>query len=95
MKALLKILYILLLVVLLSMTIGCDNQDDSVGASSNNIEARLSKLEEGLAALEEKVSGGLYDNPWGTQSIEARLKALEDKLGVDENPWAVNPWANP
>ncbi len=52
----------------------------------------LDALNARLTNLEEKILGGLYDNPWSQQSLEARVKALEDKLGVDprgmENPWA-------
>lgn len=52
----------------------------------------LGALDARLTNLEEKVLGGLYDNPWSQQSFEARLNALEEKLGVDprgmENPWA-------
>jgi len=90
-----KILSILFLVILLAMTIGCGSQVTSASKSTvpfAELREELDALDARLTNLEEKVLGGLYDNPWSQQSFEARLKALEEKLGVDprgmENPWA-------
>lgn len=87
-----KILSILLAILILVISLtACSSQPDSIQTFTEEgnptlkaqilgIKLALQDLNTRLTELEENVLGEPYENPWNPQSIEARLKILEEKV---------------
>jgi len=52
-----------------------------------SFENRFISLEDRLVEIERAIYGERYENLWTKTSLESRVKAIEDKLGIKPGYW--------